>query len=480
MSNNKSLSPKINAEAFFNKIKPLSDLQGEITDCELKILSSWIYEAGTYLSNPWFVQHCLVRLVSNMNKLSKNLSIRNALFDVLEEDPDFLKRILDYSENSFENFNPHEFSILLNGLVHLGLFPSSYWMDQWFLCSQKKMKEFSTEDMYKSLNECVILNIVPPTKWMHTWFNNFSKSGWPRQPHALIQMVRHLQTLNVEIDAHWLKEWSLITAPLLKEANLSDIVHASDCIILEPISNSDTFMCEWFKSCALHIKHMSDEQIKHVFHQIVKAEREVPICWIESYTKRMITLSKPLTSGEIAHTLYGLACLQISVLSIQLLLEKCREYFLHNKHAFDKKHSNHLREVLIAQEYFKTKNFNLKVDSEQYSDVMQILEGENRNIPDRKIAVFTYLCQSRAELIKAEQWVAEISNKIDFLIESRKLIIEIYGAHHFDEEKLKQRVKLKHYLLQNAGYSILSLDSRKFGEDWHAYVDQEVSSFLDG
>jgi very-short-patch-repair endonuclease len=470
---------------FFDTIKPLLELEGDITDEHKSVLNYWLKEAKSNLNKHVFVRVALIHLLSALKKLSRNTSIRKILFDKWEKDPKFIWLLLECSQNSLKHVSATQLSIILNSLERFTGYIEPLWMDEWYECSLQKMKEFTCTDFYKTLNAHAEMNLMPPLSWLKEWFNQSCHSEWLETPHAFFQVIRILKALKIDIDEHWLSRWiKLAPEQLVKisenDLGVVDLLHSANLLSIALVEQNNEFMHIWFDKMRVAMPNLDDNQIKHVFHEIVKTGRPVPTAWIESFASRMHSHFNKLGSGEISHMLYAFPCLLIDVTHIQPFLEKSKVYFDKNKTtAFDLKHNQSLRELLIAQNYFRMIGFDLGVDSKPFKSILQVLKDEKRNITDIKAEILVHLNATFRESVEYEVWLDVVCNKVDFYIASQKLIIEVYGMHHFDGEELKQRVKLKHYLLKNAGYSILPLDSREFSDDWFAYVDREVALFLE-
>lgn len=145
--------------------------------------------------------------------------------------------------------------------------------------------------------------------------------------------------------------------------------------------------------------------------------------------------------------------------------------------AFTLKQTSLFRRALIAQNYFKTKGFDLGIQTEPFNALTQTLHDEEHHILDHKKQVCAYICHTRPEVLKSEVWVDSIVNRVDLMDESTKKIVEIYGEQHFDGKELKQSVKLKNYLLEQEGYKLLFVDVQKLGDAWQTSVDQQISAF---
>lgn len=470
--------------AFFDRIKPLIGLKTEITEEQKKLLHYWLKEAKSHLNEHVFVRVALIPLLSTLKKLAYNQSVRQHLFDVWEKNPAFMQQLYVCSFNSLEHLNANKLALILNNFVRFTLDLPEEWLEEWNNHAVGKIKDFSSEGFYQTLYSLVKIQTVPDANFMKKWFQYSCKAKWTASPHEFFQLIWLLNSLEVKIDEDWLARWAKL-APVqfikLSEsgAGIGDLLHSADLLQIKALEHNETFIHLWFDKMVEVMSSLDDHQIKHILNEIVKTGCNIPHSWLEAFSIRMSKRFKRLSCREISNILYVLSCTQVDVKQVRIFLEKSRSFFNREKEgAFNLKRALCYREALIAQNYYKTKSFNLGIEENNFVNMMKLLKEEKRHILANKQEIFDHLCTTRTETIKQEEWIDIIVNRVDYMLPLEKKIIEIYSSNHFNGQELKQHVKLKHYLLEKEGYSILFFDSRIFGDDWRTYVDREVSLFL--
>ena len=335
----------IEFEAFFERLKPLITFKGEvITSAEEDRFLCWMRDATRYLGNHKFVKTCLIRLVGT-----------------LKNNPDFFGKIIICSDRSLKYFSAHKFSILLNDMTYFTNFLPARWMDDWYTYSKECLVNFSCIDFYKSLNSFAILEDEKPSdRWMHEWFKQSCRGEWTATSHEFFQLIRLLQKMAIDIDPHWLNRWLTFASEQLnkvpaKPSSVNDILHIADFIMLPPIAHHASFMKTWFKKLHSIVQYTNDKQIKHVFHQVNKAEIDVPKSWLADFSGKMAERLNRLSESEIAHMLQVFAWHQYDEESIRPFLEKASQYLLRKENYFfnevRNKNLQAFKEVLIAHKY---------------------------------------------------------------------------------------------------------------------------------
>jgi very-short-patch-repair endonuclease len=332
----------------------------------------------------------------------------------------------------------------------------------------------------------------PHTSWMKGWFKNCCRSEWTETPHQFFQLLRLLQKLKIQIDSHWLNRWAAQAPDQIKKLSveddvaINDLLHIADFIVLAPVCNHSVLMSVWFEK--LHLAHNSinDDKLKHVFHQLNKIDVDVPNLWISDFSNRMSSRFKSLTVGEIIHILFSFACHGVSVETVRSFLEKSRIYFLKGENCLlwsssSKKNLIYFREALIAQNYFKMLGFDIGLkrleNHIEYETVKDTLKNEIFKQNERKLCVFEYIKKIFPNEVKNNNWQSVIMQNVECCVESKRLIIEIYNNIHFINSKLKKRIKIKHILLENDGYTILHFNLDDLSENWENDILQKIQPY---
>lgn len=476
---------------LFKKLKPFQDLKSEPEFRYYILFSKWLKDADILLANDEFVQVHIVDLLSKINELAKKNYLKKMVFDCLEskENEHFIQNILDRCRFAFPHLRSHDFTKLLGSLIHIGFNPSDddpEFMREWFLYSQKHIKGCSAEDMYKSLNEFSIMQICPPEEWMYYWFKHSQKCGWHTKLHKHVQLLRHLQSLNIDIDESWLVSWVNAAIPLLdkikiEQSGIFDVYHLSDIIVYPAVYNNAEFMSVWFKKVKSALYHLDidDKKAKHIFYQILKINPQMPSSLVKAFAKRFCLKFKFLECTEITRMLYSMACLHVDVDDVRLFLENCRDYFSKKSVLVFKEHqSKNFRNALVAQQYFSTKGFDLNIDYSKFENIINILKNKEYKNNEFRELISMYLMEKFSLAVEKNFWLDCITNTVDLYVPSKKLCIDLANEHYYEDTEFKRNIKLKHHLLNDSNFVIIIFDMCGHENDWKRYVDSNIGLYL--
>jgi hypothetical protein len=413
------------------------------------------------------------------------------------------EKILNHLQKQFTAFsNVEEFSYLLHFLAHLRITPSEKWLNDWWLCTEDKLDQLSALSTYSVLKSHTMLCKRPASKiWLSRWFDVTSEYLAEMSLSQLIKTLNNLQTLQVNVNKEWMKRWINVVTLLLEdfEDNKSHLTEKMRHDIFSNLFKLTNTPSIWGNKRFVHacfnaslvemIENAKDiVSFKKYFFEVVQFKKKhlnvkIPMSWILPVMGKMTLNFNALSSFDIASVLYSLARFQIDIFYVEPFLQRSKQFFENSHDLFnvDKaRSSSEFRQAVVAQNYFRTKGWDLGIDPAKYINVTKRLLEEKKHTSSMQDEVFGLLKKYYKGEMHSEAWVDCIWDRSDLYLPELRLILESDGSYHLVDGIIDQCTELKSYILKHNGFHIVRLDYRHFySRHKEEYVKNALREFID-
>lgn len=408
-----------------------SDVKGRPAHHEKAFLLEWLDEAQHLIyTNEWFVEHCLVEFLIKLTVLCKRdrlfretILIYLGVFkdvdmhhgnhispevahenfhtvlkgkrapEVYHHDSSdkqtFRENIVYQLQRHLDTVDSCEtFSVMLYALAYLNIIPSDAFWAAWYMHTEKRLDQFTPFQVYSTLNSHMIMNKKPVESWCALWLKQSEAFLYELSFEQLIKLMKAIQALTIHVNKNWMKKWLTIVPILLADLSKSpDYVQnriARECLFhLLKIENqhgiwdNQRLIDETLNALLVFIVHNRADfkVVLTLFLTVIQMTKmnpgiSLPEVWIMRVMAKITQHFDELTEINCARIVYVLACWQVDVETVRPFVQQARMYYTQTDGLFNAtghQTFSNLRQVLLAQHYFKSKenSIDLGVDHTQ-------------------------------------------------------------------------------------------------------------------
>lgn len=483
----------LNAEEFFNVVRPLFTFQGNPKKEDVKILNEWLEAAQENFNNEFLTQKHFIKFIRKLNYMMKsNRRIRFVVVSYVKYNRSFTDFFLSYTKCNFLDFDKSCLCNILQFCAYVQIFPNEIWLSIWFQQTNDFLPLFNKKDSYKSLEAVCSLYQARgqeiSKEWMKEWFLNSENHIEIIPAYQLIHILSFLGRLHVEPPLSWMEKYKKRVPDLLEEfvdrkrMGLNCLFLFSDAFNIAEVRKNNKLLSVWFDESFEAMNDIHSHFITGSLLSLAHTHVLVPIKWIDATLERImieVDISRDRSSllKEIANALYALTLMNIDIVYCQSFLDKCNIFFKkYEKSVFCDTENVQFRKIIFSRNYFDLIGFKLAVDPWEYESLNNRLQTKARTSSKEQNMFGAVLKTLFGASLKEEAYIPLIVDCSDFLIEEHRLVIEIDGFSHRIDGIENALTRTKSFMLRKDGYKVVRFPAQGAYHDIQCLLENRLSA----
>lgn len=457
---------------YFKEIQYLVHSYNSEKEHDSKTLVAWLEKMHTHFDDKSFNHVTFSRLFDDVTSITgRHPMLKTRVLKYIKDHDKFRNDLLVYTEALLLKSSARELCHILGGLSKLEITPSPTYMLRWFSVSHDKLGDFTVKDIKQSIRSLARLHFKPGDAWMHAWFSRcdllIDKIAY-EDYESFGKILCAVGSLQITPEAKWFTHFMKeIRTYLTSLKRMDDIFFLSQSFTIEAVCKESRFIGEWFDYSFERIESAQKEEIDYLcvaLFYITKLDYEIPQNWIDHCISKITNQFDQLSLKGLSYALYAMALLQLDVQFVRPFLEKSKKALKLRSNEFCIENNNliEFKSVMLALFYFKIKKFDLGLDINQHSALVEELKMIEHGDPSEgEEYVQNILNELSIYDAEKEYWIDVIMDKVDFYLKSQKKICEFDGKYHLTQNGTANRLTvLKTFVLESYGYNLIRLDFR--------------------